>query len=52
MEITGLSKIARLVENYARRLQVQERLTSQVADTIERGLAPRGVLVVMEAETR
>jgi GTP cyclohydrolase I len=48
--ITGLSKIARLVEAYARRLQVQERLTSQVADTLERGLAPRGVLVVMEAE--
>ena len=48
--ITGLSKIARLVENYARRLQVQERLTTQVADTIERGLSPRGVLVVIQAE--
>jgi GTP cyclohydrolase I len=48
--ITGLSKLARLVEGYARRPQVQERLTSQVADTVERVLAPRGVLVVIEAE--
>jgi GTP cyclohydrolase I len=48
--ITGLSKIARLVEAYARRVQVQERLTTQVADAIDRVLAPRGVLVVMEAE--
>lgn len=48
--ITGLSKLARLVEGYARRLQVQEHLTAQVADTMQRVLAPRGVLVVMEAE--
>ncbi len=48
--ITGLSKLARLIEGYARRLQVQERMTSQVADTIERVLSPRGVLVVLEAE--
>lgn len=48
--ITGLSKLARLVESYARRLQVQERLTTQVADAMERVLAPRGVLVVVEAE--
>jgi GTP cyclohydrolase I len=48
--ITGLSKLARLVEGYSRRPQVQERLTSQVADTIDRMLAPKGVLVVVEAE--
>jgi GTP cyclohydrolase I len=48
--ITGLSKLARLVDGYARRLQVQERLTTQIADTLERVLAPRGVLVVVEAE--
>ena len=48
--ITGLSKLARLVEGYARRPQVQERLTSQVADTMEAVLQPRGVLVVVEAE--
>ena len=48
--ITGLSKLARVVETYARRPQVQERLTTQVADTIERVLQPRGVLVVIEAE--
>ncbi|HUQ40623.1 MAG TPA: GTP cyclohydrolase I FolE [Acidimicrobiales bacterium] len=48
--ITGLSKLARLVEVYSRRPQVQERLTTQIADTIERVLAPRGVLVVIEAE--
>ena len=48
--ITGLSKLARLVEGYARRLQVQERLTTQVADAIESALKPRGVLVVIEAE--
>ncbi|HXW33778.1 MAG TPA: GTP cyclohydrolase I FolE [Acidimicrobiales bacterium] len=48
--ITGLSKLARLVEEYARRLQVQERMTTQIADTIEEVLAPRGVLVVVEAE--
>ncbi len=48
--ITGLSKLARLVEVYARRPQVQENLTTQVADTLERVLQPRGVLVVIEAE--
>ncbi len=48
--ITGLSKLARLVDAYARRPQVQERLTTQIADEIERTLRPRGVLVVIEAE--
>ena len=48
--VTGLSKLARLVDGYARRPQVQERLTTQVADAVESSLAPRGVLVVMEAE--
>ena len=48
--ITGLSKLARLVEGFARRPQLQERLTTQVAETLERVLQPRGVLVVIEAE--
>lgn len=48
--ITGLSKIARCVEGYARRLQVQERMTSQVADAMMRSLEPLGVCVVVEAE--
>ncbi|HSP59713.1 MAG TPA: GTP cyclohydrolase I FolE, partial [Ornithinimicrobium sp.] len=48
--ITGLSKIARLVDLYARRPQVQERLTSQVADALVEVLAPRGVLVIVECE--
>jgi GTP cyclohydrolase I len=48
--VTGLSKLARLVDAYARRLQVQERMTTQIADTMEKVLAPRGVLVVVEAE--
>ena len=48
--ITGLSKLARLVEAYARRPQVQERLTTQIADTIEQVLQPRGVLVSLRAE--
>lgn len=48
--ITGLSKLARLVDLYARRLQVQERLTSQVADAIMARLQPRGVIVVVQAE--
>ncbi|MHA6786039.1 GTP cyclohydrolase I FolE [Pseudonocardia saturnea] len=48
--VTGLSKIARVVDLYARRPQVQERLTGQVADAIVRKLEPRGVIVVMEAE--
>jgi GTP cyclohydrolase I len=48
--VTGLSKLARLVDLYAKRPQVQERLTSQVADALERRLKPRGVIVVIEAE--
>jgi GTP cyclohydrolase I len=48
--ITGLSKLARLVDVYARRLQVQERLTTQVADSLVEILQPRGVIVVIEAE--
>ena len=48
--ITGLSKFARLVDDYARRPQVQERLTTQIADAVDQVLEPRGVLVVMEAE--
>ncbi|MEO5875380.1 MAG: GTP cyclohydrolase I FolE [Streptosporangiaceae bacterium] len=49
-QITGLSKLARLVDVYARRPQVQERLTSQVADALMMHLEPRGVIVVVEAE--
>jgi GTP cyclohydrolase IA len=49
-KITGLSKLARLVDAYARRPQVQERLTSQVADKLVSVLEPRGALVVIEAE--
>jgi GTP cyclohydrolase I len=48
--ITGLSKLARLVDGYARRLQVQERMTTEIADAIDKVLGPRGVLVVIEAE--
>ncbi|WP_416220860.1 GTP cyclohydrolase I FolE [Cellulomonas sp. S1-8] len=48
--ITGLSKLARLVDVYARRPQVQERLTSQVADSLVAELNPKGVLVVIECE--
>lgn len=48
--ITGLSKLARVVDLYAKRPQVQERLTAQVADAVERKLKPRGVIVVIEAE--
>lgn len=48
--ITGLSKLARLVEVYARRPQVQERLTSQIADLLMAKLDPRGVIVVVECE--
>ena len=46
----GLSKLARLVEAFARRPQVQERLTTQIADTLIEQLDPQGVIVVMEAE--
>jgi len=49
-QITGLSKLARLVDVYARRPQVQERMTSQIADALMRVLEPRGALVVIEAE--
>jgi GTP cyclohydrolase I len=48
--ITGISKLARLVDAFARRPQVQENLTVQVADEIDRSLQPRGVMVVIEAE--
>ncbi len=48
--ITGLSKIARLVDGFSRRPQVQERLTRQVADAVQNALDPAGVLVVVEAE--
>jgi GTP cyclohydrolase I len=49
-QITGLSKLARLVDVLAKRPQVQERLTTQIADAIEKKLDPRGVLVILEAE--
>jgi GTP cyclohydrolase I len=49
-KITGLSKLARLVDAYARRPQVQEKLTVQIADEIDRTLQPKGVMVVIEAE--
>jgi GTP cyclohydrolase I len=48
--ITGLSKIARLVDLLSKRLQVQERLTTQIADALDEALEPRGVFVVIEAE--
>jgi len=48
--ITGLSKLARVVDGYARRPQLQERLTAQIADAIMRRLEPHGVLVMIEAE--
>jgi GTP cyclohydrolase I len=48
--IAGLSKLARVVEGYARRLQVQERMTTQFVESIEKELAPRGSIVVLEAE--
>ena len=48
--VIGLSKFARLVDGFARRPQVQERLTSQVADAVMRKLEPRGVIVVIQAE--
>jgi GTP cyclohydrolase I len=49
-QLTGLSKLARLVDGYAKRPQVQERLTSQVADALVERLRPQGALVVLEAE--
>src|SRR5471030_2089188 len=49
-KVTGLSKLARLVETHSHRLQVQEVLTTDIANSIERSLSPRGTLVVLEAE--
>ena len=49
-KVVGLSKLARTVEVYARRLQIQEQMTSQIADAIMEYLAPQGVMVVVEAE--
>ncbi len=49
-KVTGLSKLARVVDMYAKRPQVQERLTSQIADALMRKLDPRGAIVVIEAE--
>ncbi|GAB48586.1 GTP cyclohydrolase I FolE [Mobilicoccus pelagius] len=49
-QVTGLSKIARLVDVYARRPQVQERLTTQIADALVEHLEPRGVIVVLDCE--
>lgn len=48
--VLGLSKLARTVETFARRLQIQEQLTVQIADALMEHLAPRGVMVMMEAE--
>jgi len=48
--VTGLSKLVRVIEGFAKRPQVQERLTSQIADTLMDVLKPRGVLVIIEAE--
>jgi GTP cyclohydrolase I len=48
--VIGLSKFSRLVDGYARRPQVQERLTSQIADALDASLSPKGVMVVIEAE--
>lgn len=50
IKITGLSKIARTVEGYAKRFQVQERLTNEIADAIEEVLEPKGVMVIIEAK--
>ncbi len=49
-KVTGLSKLARLVDGFARRPQVQERLTTQIADALVAGLRPTGAIVVIEAE--
>lgn len=48
--VVGLSKLARTVEVYAKRLQIQERMTGEIADTVMEYLAPKGVMVVVEAE--
>lgn len=47
--VVGISKLARVVETYARRLQIQEKMTAQIANTIDEVLCPRGVAVVIEA---
>ncbi len=49
-KVAGLSKLARTVEVFSRRLQIQEQLTAQIADALMDGLVPRGVMVMMEAE--
>lgn len=49
-KVLGLSKLARTVEVYARRLQIQERMTAQIADAFMKGLKPKGVIVMVEAE--
>ena len=49
-KVTGLSKLARTVDVYARRPQIQERLTVQIADALERVLSPKGIMVMLEAE--
>lgn len=49
-KITGLSKVARMVDGFARRFQVQERMTNQIADSIERELQPQGVMVVIQGK--
>ena len=49
-KVIGLSKLARTVEVYARRPQIQERLTVQIADALERALSPKGIMVMLEAE--
>ena len=49
-KVTGLSKLARTVEVYSRRRQIQERLTVQIADALERTLDPKGIMVMLEAE--
>ncbi|MCX5726525.1 MAG: GTP cyclohydrolase I FolE [Candidatus Saganbacteria bacterium] len=49
-KVTGLSKLVRVIEGFAKRLQVQEKLTSQIADCLMERLDPRGVLIVIEAE--
>lgn len=49
-KVVGLSKIARVVDAYARRLQIQERMTQQIAEVIQKELEPQGVIVIVEAE--
>ena len=48
-KVLGLSKLARIAEMFARRLQIQERLTKQIAETVEQAVDPKGVAVVIEA---